>query len=523
MKLDDTQKGIAAITASAFGFALMAFFVRLCDDFGAPVNCFQKSFFRNIIALGIAFAIFMREDPSRRHPPAAAKEWAVLLARSIFGGLGIFGNFYALSRIPIGEAMTLNKMAPFFTVIFTALFLKERVSLRQMLCLAIAFAGAMLVMKPGFQGEATFATVCALGGGLGAGIAYTCVHQLGAMGVNGAFIVLFFSAFSSLATVPVMFALGFDPMTPAQILVMAGAGAGAAIGQFGVTAAYRFAEPRKIAVFDYTNIIFTSLLGFAFFGQIPDALSVAGFLLIVAASAQTSSNAPVRLARSLLSGAFFTAYGLFALPFAALLPLGIVPRDFARKAVRFFYRLFVVAARFTGLYSVNIDAGSRKALASLKGAIVVMNHVSLIDVCVLMAHLPDSVCIAKASAKRNPFLGAVVSRLFIANDTDADKTVEEVRSHLSRGTNVIVFPQGTRGGKTLHRGAARLALATGAPLAAVHVDYDPVVLAKGQPWCDVGDRIIRIDISWRGFIDASGENTRPNAVRITNAIARSIL
>ena len=47
-------KGILAITASAFGFALMALFVRLCDDWGAPVNSFQKSFFRNLVALAIA-------------------------------------------------------------------------------------------------------------------------------------------------------------------------------------------------------------------------------------------------------------------------------------------------------------------------------------------------------------------------------------------------------------------------------------------------------------------------------------
>ena len=520
MKQENTRKGIAAIVASAFGFALMAFFVRLCDDFGGPVNCFQKSFVGNIIALAIAFAIFAREDTSVRRGPAGAREWGLLFMRAIFGGVGIFGNFYALSRIPIGEAMTLNKMAPFFTVVFTALFLKERVTLRQILCLAIAFTGAMLVMKPGFQGEATFATICALGGGLGAGIAYTCVRELGVLGVNGAYIVLFFSAFSTIVTIPVMFMLGFDPMTPVQFLIMTGAGIGAAIGQFGVTAAYRYAQPRKIAVFDYTNIIFTSLFGFMFFGQIPDALSVAGFLLIVAASVQTSSNTLTRFARSLLSGAFFLTYGLFALPFAALLPA--IPKRLARSLVRIFYRLFVANARLTGLYSVRIDPESRKNLASLKGAIVVMNHVSLIDICVLMAHLPDSVCIAKASARRNPFLGAVVSRLFIANDIDAGSTLEETRSYLSRGVNVIVFPQGTRGGKTFHRGAARLALDSKAPLAAVHVEYDPVVLAKGQPWSDVGNRTIRIDLEWRGFVDASGENSRPNAVRITDAIARAI-
>lgn len=283
--LQSRQKGVLCILTSAFGFALMAMFVRLCDDFGGSVSCFQKSLFRNAIALVIATGVFVR---SRRtavvtpRPPLTGKAWTLLFVRSASGILGIFGNFYALSIIPIGEAMTLNKTAPFFAVLGSWLFLREKAGRRQFICLIAAFAGAMLVMKPGFAGEATFATICALTGGLGAGIAYTCVRELGLIKVEGSLIVLFFSLFSTVASIP--FVLGHvDPMTPAQILIMLGAGCGAAIGQFGVTAAYRFAPPKEIAVFDYTNVIFTALFGFAFFGQIPDLLSVAGFALIVLA------------------------------------------------------------------------------------------------------------------------------------------------------------------------------------------------------------------------------------------------
>ena len=176
--------------------------------------------------------------------------------------------------------MALNKTAPFFTVFFSWLLLGERATRRQLACLALAFAGAMLVMKPGFRGAETFATVCALLGGLGAGLAYVCVHALGRERVNGAFIVLFFSAFSCVGSLPFML-FDYAPMTCAQVAILLGAGAGAALGQFGVTAAYRYAEPRSIALYDYTNIIFTSALGFAFFAQTPDWASVAGFLLIV--------------------------------------------------------------------------------------------------------------------------------------------------------------------------------------------------------------------------------------------------
>jgi drug/metabolite transporter (DMT)-like permease len=208
----------------------------------------------------------------------------------VFGTVGIFANFYALSRIPIGEAMTLNKTAPFFTVFFSWIFLGEKVSRRQALCLVLAFFGAMLVMKPGFGGDDMFASAVALTGGLGAGLAYVCVHQLGRMKVDGAFIVLFFSAFSCIASLPFMVA-DFAPMTCGQVAILLGAGVGAAIGQFGVTAAYRYAEPRSIAAFDYTNVIFTALFGFAFFGQVPDLLSVAGFAVILLAALRLSRPA----------------------------------------------------------------------------------------------------------------------------------------------------------------------------------------------------------------------------------------
>ena len=284
-------KGIACIVASAFGFALMAFFVRLCDDFGGPISCFQKSFFRNVIALAIALAVFCRERRgglairglrATSHEPRTTP-WLPLVLRAVFGTVGIFANFYALSKIPIGEAMTLNKTAPFFTVFFSWLLLGERVSRRQFACLVLAFTGALLVMKPGFRGGEAFAAALALTGGLGAGLAYVCVHQLGRMKVDGALIVLFFSAFSCLASLPFT-ALDYRPMTFAQVLILLGGGVGAAIGQFGVTAAYRYAEPRAIAVYDYTNVIFTALFGFAFFAQVPDVLSVAGFAVILAAA-----------------------------------------------------------------------------------------------------------------------------------------------------------------------------------------------------------------------------------------------
>lgn len=280
-----------AIIISAFGFALMATFVRLCDDFGNEISSFQKSFFRNIIAFAIAAVVFARAERSEYplRQTLNAKTTLFLFIRCLAGCIGIFANFYALSKIPIAEAMALNKTAPFFTVLFSWILLKESPKMRQLSAILIAFAGVTMVMKPLFVVNDAFAFNCALIGGLGAGIAYTCVRELGVHKVNPAFIVLFFSAFSSLASIPFIIT-GFTPMTMTQIFIMLGAGAGAAIGQFGITAAYRFAPPRQVAVYDYTNLIFTAILGFMLFDQIPDWISITGFITIIAAGIFANSG-----------------------------------------------------------------------------------------------------------------------------------------------------------------------------------------------------------------------------------------
>ena len=262
----------------------MGMFVRLADDFGGAVSPFQKSFFRNIVAVAVAGVLFLRVcgRAGRVALPRDRTGWAALVWRSIFGTIGIFGNFYALSHIPLGDACMLNKLSPFAAVIASWILLRERVTVRQGVAVAVAFVGAMFVVKPGFAlaGETT-AALAGLAGGVSAGLAYTCVRRLGILKVEPSFIVLFFSAFSTLTTLPFLI-FDYQPMTGAQVAILFGAGIMATIGQFGITAAYRFARPREIAVYDYANVAFAAVLGFAVFGQVPDAFSWFGIAVIVA-------------------------------------------------------------------------------------------------------------------------------------------------------------------------------------------------------------------------------------------------
>ncbi|WP_307771616.1 DMT family transporter [uncultured Treponema sp.] len=196
----------------------------------------------------------------------------------------MFGNFYALDRMNISDAAMLNKMSPFFSVLASMFILGEKPTFVSVLSLIAAFSGSLLVIKPSFDFTKFFPALVGFAGGIGAGIAYTFVRKLHSYKVNGNLIIAFFSAFSCLLAVPYMI-FNYTPMTTKQLLLLLGAGVAAACGQIGVTGAYFNAPASKISIYEYTQIIFSAILGFLAFGQIPDATSIIGYTIIIGSAA----------------------------------------------------------------------------------------------------------------------------------------------------------------------------------------------------------------------------------------------
>ena len=266
------QRGILCILISAFCFALMNLFIRLAGD----VPTLQKCFFRNLFALIVAAASLLRTKTPLRIGKGNLK---YLLARSIAGGLGMVCNFYAVDHLPISDASMLNKLSPFFAIIFSYFLLDERASLPEWLSVLIAFVGALFVAKPTLSMEAIPALAGFLGG-LGAGLAYTNVRKLGVRGENSMIIVAFFSAFTSLMLLPDLL-LHYKPMTLSQWGYLILTGLAAAGGQIFVTKAYSYAPAKEISVYDFTIVIFAAVLGFVFLRQLPDLYSVIGYVIII--------------------------------------------------------------------------------------------------------------------------------------------------------------------------------------------------------------------------------------------------
>lgn len=272
INMDNRKQGILFIIMAGFFFALMTFFVRISGE----LPTMEKAFFRNIVAAVIAFITMIRSGVKFR----PAKENVIdLFMRSLCGTIGLICNFYAIDKLNIADANILNKLSPFFAIIMSAFILKEKANKAEWLCVVVAFMGALCVIKPSFQMQSVYAMIGMLGG-LGAGTAYTFVRKLGKNGVPSPVIVLCFSVFSCIVSVPFML-LNFVPMTAKQLILLLLAGISAACGQFSITKAYTKAPAREISVFDYTQVLFAALLGFLFLEQIPDQLSILGYAIII--------------------------------------------------------------------------------------------------------------------------------------------------------------------------------------------------------------------------------------------------
>ena len=273
-KLSNKSKGIAFIILSAFGFAMMSAFVKMSGD----LPSLQKTFFRNIISLVVAFILILTYKSSFLGKKENQK---ILISRSFLGTIGIILNFYSIDKLVLSDANMLNKLSPFFVIIFSYLFLSEKINIKQILSIIIAFIGALFIIKPSINSEVIPAIIGLLGG-VSAAAAYTCVRALSGK-ENPDTIVFYFSLFSSIITLPLML-ISYKSMETLQFTYLILAGIFASLGQFGITFAYKYAPARELSIFDYSNIIFSALISLCLFGILPDYLSVIGYIVIFLAS-----------------------------------------------------------------------------------------------------------------------------------------------------------------------------------------------------------------------------------------------
>ena len=259
---------------SGLAFAGMAANVKLAGD----IPVFEKVFFRNLVSLLAAFVIIGNH---RRKIFGKKGNGKFLLLRSLLGLTGVILYFYSIEHLNLADSSMLNKFSPFFVTLFAWLFLKEKLTPAKIISLIIAFAAALLIIKPRFD----LSAIPAFAGFLSAifaGAAYTTVRFLGNK-EKPETIVFYFSLISVLGMLPLVLPV-FRIPTSRQLFFLLGSGVFAAIGQFALTFAYRFAKASEIAIYNYSNIIFATIIGYILWKEVSDIYSIIGGIVLILTS-----------------------------------------------------------------------------------------------------------------------------------------------------------------------------------------------------------------------------------------------
>ena len=271
--MSNPLKAALLMTSAALFLSMVPLAVKLVPE-DSGISTGGKLLARGLVAALVTLILLLRRGESL----VSGKPWLLFL-RSALGTLGMLCYFYALERLPLANTVTINKLSPFFVVLFSWLFLKEKLKTAQLVAIAAAFAGVALVAGPGTVSfsEAVFP---ALGSAVFAGGAYTTLRALRKYD-SPLLVVFWFSVMTVAVFLPVTVSRGVFPGID-SLVPLAGIGVAGVLGQVLMTAAYRYAEGGKVAIYGYLSVAFSVVWQVTVFKEIPSGAVVAGALLVMA-------------------------------------------------------------------------------------------------------------------------------------------------------------------------------------------------------------------------------------------------
>jgi len=213
------------------------------------------------------------------------------------------------------------------------------------------------------------------------------------------------------------------------------------------------------------------------------------------------------------------AFSLLLFPLLRLLAPGRAEHERrVRAVVRLSFATLLGLLRLAGM--LRIDARNTALLRQSGAVLVLANHPSYLDIVVLIAHIPNAVCVVKSKLWSSPFFGGVVRAAGYIRNDEPETLIRSCAAKLAAGLPLIIFPEGTRSvpGAPLHfvRGAAHIALTTGVPILPVLLRCEPRVLTKGGKWYALPPRVVTIEV------DVQARVTPATLVAKERAGARSL-
>ncbi|EDS77340.1 DMT family transporter [Clostridium massiliodielmoense] len=267
------SKGIIFMILASLSFATMNLFGKLATT----ATPYQKTFISNVIAsIIVCFIIFYRKESFI----GKKENRKYLVLRGVMGTISILTLYFSLDHLFLADATILTKLSPFFTIIFSFLILKEMITKKQLSFLIVAFLGSLFVIKPQFN-SSIIPSLMGVISAATAGIAYTMIRILGDR-ESFYTIILSFTGIATLTMFPSMFIHNSITLNHYIFLILGGLCF--TVGQAFLTLAYKNAPASEISMFDYCGLLFAGTYGFMLFKEIPDVLSIIGYVIIIGSS-----------------------------------------------------------------------------------------------------------------------------------------------------------------------------------------------------------------------------------------------
>lgn len=269
---DNFKLGILYMIMASFFFALIAFIIKLLDN----IPLMELVFFRNFPSMIIVpIIILMQRDIS-----IWGRNKSLLFLRGFLGALGVTAMFYTYTKMPITDSITIQRLSPFFIIIMSVIFLKEKFNFKHIPYIMLSFIGVLFVIKPGFRAD-LFPAIVALISALLMGTAHMMLRYL-RLSDNYWVIINYYAYITGLmALILLLWQGNFVIPGFLDLILLLILGIAAFGSQIGITLAYRFAPASMVAPYLYTQIIFAAIMEMTILKVIPDMLSFLGSVIII--------------------------------------------------------------------------------------------------------------------------------------------------------------------------------------------------------------------------------------------------
>jgi len=265
--------GVLMVCACA-GFAGMMAIVRKISP---EIHPFEAAFFRNLCGILYMLPWFARAGFGSLHTGRPLMH----VTRAVLGLGAMLLLFTALSLMPLADVTALSFTAPLFAIVGAAVILRERVGWRRWTATLLGFIGALVTIRPNAD-TFTQAALIALASAAAIAAAQLSVKSLSRTEDPNAIVLIMGLLMTPMSLVPAWFVWTWpDPATMGWIALM---GLVATAGQVCLVRAMRAADASAVMPFDFSRLIFASLLGWAMFGEWPDAWTWVGSAVIVAST-----------------------------------------------------------------------------------------------------------------------------------------------------------------------------------------------------------------------------------------------